>query len=215
MMVVPIVEGHGDKEAVPVLLRRLVNDAEAWDRVRIDQPIKCNRSQLVKRDVLTKRVRVASRRKDCGAVLIIFDSDDDCPVELAAQVREWAVSEAGPVHCEVVLARREYEAWFLAAAESLRPHHSVKSNAHSHPDPESPRDAKGRLEEMMNISYSETTHQPAFSAAFCMAAAYDRCRSFRKLVDSFGRLMVSLGVDLPAWPPRTWQEVACTNADGR
>lgn len=61
---------------------------------------------------------------------------------------------------------------------------------------------------MMRISYGETTHQPAFSAIFCMAAAYARCRSFRKLISSFGRLMGGLGVDLPAWPPPAWQEIA-------
>ena len=208
MVVVPIVEGHGDALAVPVLLRRLVDAATAWDAVRIDQPIRCNRGKLVKEDELKKRVRLARLRKDCGAVLIIFDSDDSCPVDLAAQVREWAVAAAGPVLCEVVLAKREYEAWFLATVESLRTHSDVNSDAQSHPDPESPRDAKGRLKAMMNISYSETVHQPAFSAIFCMAAAHARCRSFRKLVGSFGRLMDGVGADLPAWPPSAWQGAA-------
>lgn len=208
MMVVPIVEGHGDAAAVPVLLRRLVDAAKAWDAVRIGQPIRCKRGQLVDQAELTKRVRLARLRKDCSAILILFDSDDDCPVELAARVREWAVAQAGPVCCEVVLAKREYEAWFLAAVESLRAHHSVKSDARSHPNPESPRSAKGRLEAMMHISYSERTHQPAFSAIFCMAAAYARCRSFRKLISSFGRLMDGLGVRPPAWPPLAWREIA-------
>lgn len=210
MMVVPIVEGHGDAAAVPVLLRRLVDIAKAWHAVRIGQPIRCNRGQLVKQGELRKRVRLARLRRNCGAILIIFDSDKDCPVELAAQVREWAVAEAGPVPCDVVLAEPEYEAWFLAAVESLREHHSVKSNAQSHPEPESPPGAKGGLEAMMHISYSERTHQPAFSAIFCMAAAFEHCRSFRKLVGSFGRLMESLGVEPSAWPPRTWQAIACT-----
>ena len=205
MTVVPIVEGYGDEAALPVLLRRLVDVAMAWAEVRIDQPIRCSRGKLVKEVELKKRVRLARFRKDCDAVLIVFDSDDDCPVELAAQVREWAIAEAGPA-CEVVLAKREYEAWFLATAESLRTHHSVRSDAESHPHPESPRDAKGRLEAMMHISYSERIHQPAFSAIFCMAAAYARCRSFRSLISAFGRLMDVLEVDLPAWPPRAWQE---------
>ena len=207
MVVVPVVEGHGDVAAVPVLLRRLASAAKAWD-VRIGQPIRCSRNQLVNETELRKRVRLARLREDCGAILVIFDSDDDCPVEVAAKVREWAVAEAGPVLCEVVLAKREYEAWFLAAVESLRAHHSVKGDAQSHPDPESPRGAKGRLDSMMHISYSERTHQPAFTAIFCMAAAYARCRSFRKLIGSFGRLMGGLGVDLPDWPPGTWLETA-------
>ena len=206
-MIVPIVEGHGDAAAVPLLLRRLVEAAQAWE-IRIGQPIRCKRSQLVDRVQLTKRVRLARLRNECRAVLIVFDSDDDCPVELAAQVRDWAVAEAGPVCCEVVLAKREYEAWFLAAVESLHAHRSVKRDAKSHPDPESPRGAKGKLEAMMHISYSERTHQPAFSAIFCMATAYARCRSFRKLISSFGRLMDGLGVRPATWPPRAWEENA-------
>ena len=43
MTVVPIVEGHGDAAAVPVLLRRLVGAAMAWEEIRIDQPIRCSR----------------------------------------------------------------------------------------------------------------------------------------------------------------------------
>lgn len=205
MVVVPIVEGHGDAAAIPVLLRRLVDLAKAWDAVRIGQPIRCNRNQLLQEAQLRKRVRVARLREDCGAIMVVFDSDRDCPVERAGQVREWAVAEAAPGYCDVVLAQREYEAWFLATVESLRTHRSVKSDAVSLPHPESPLDAKGRLEAMMRISYSERTHQPAFSAIFCMADAYACCRSFRKLVDSFGRLMEGFGVDLSAWP-RAWQK---------
>ena len=206
MTIVPIVEGHGDVKAVPVLLRRLVDAAQAWESIRIDRPIRRKRSQLVDQDALRKSVRLAGLRGD--AVLVIFDSDDDCPVEIAAQVQEWAVAEAGHLACEVVLANREYEAWFLAAVESLREHHGVKDDAVSHPHPESPRGAKGVLEAKMHIGYSETTHQPAFSAMFCLSAAYAGCRSFRKLVGSFGRLVVGVGADLPAWPPPAWRRHA-------
>ena len=203
LVIVPIVEGHGEVQAVPTLLRRLVGAAEAWAEVRVGRPIRCSRSQLVDEIHLRKRVRLARRREHRSAVLIIFDSDDDCPVEIAVQVRGWAVSEAGP-YCEVVLAKCEYEAWFLATVESLRTHSDMMDDAQSHPQPESPRDAKGRLAAMMHTSYSETVHQPAFSDIFCMAAAYARCRSFRKLIGSFGRLIEGEGVHLPAWPPPAW-----------
>ena len=52
MVVVPIVEGHGEVAAVPVLLRRLVDAASAWNAVRIGAPIRCNRSQLAKQSEL-------------------------------------------------------------------------------------------------------------------------------------------------------------------
>ncbi len=204
MTIVPIVEGHGDVQAVPVLLRRLIGAAQAWEQLSIDTPIRRKRSQLVDQRQLIKSVRLARLRKDCRGILVIFDSDDDCPVEIAAQVREWALAEAGHLACEVVLANREYEAWFLAAVESLRGHHGVKDDAVSHPHPESRRGAKGVLEAKMHIGYSETRHQPAFSNVFSMSAAYAGCRSFRKLVASFGRFMDAVGATPPAWPPQTW-----------
>ena len=203
MIIVPIVEGHGEVQAVPTLLRRLVGVAEAWADVRIGRPIRCKRSQLVDETQLRKRVRLARRREHRNTVLIIFDSDDDCPVELAERVRGWVAAEAGP-YCEVVLAKCEYEAWFLATIESLRTHSDVMDDAEPHPHPELPRDAKGRLGALMRTSYSETVHQAAFSDMFCMAAAYARCRSFRKLTSSFGRLIERAGVHLPAWPPPAW-----------
>ena len=54
-------------------------------------------------------------------------------------------------------------------------------------------------------SYSETADSPALSAAFDLAIAHQRCRSFRHLVTVFGQLVVALGATLPApWPPADW-----------
>src|SRR2546426_7135782 len=46
------------------------------------------------------------------------------------------------VPCAVVLAHREYEAWFLASLESLRGRRGIRGDAEAHPDPEEPRDRK-------------------------------------------------------------------------
>ena len=45
----PIVEGHGDVEAFPVLLRRFVQEAEVW-AVDIGRPIRRPRHRLVEED---------------------------------------------------------------------------------------------------------------------------------------------------------------------
>ena len=90
--------------------------------------------------------------------------------------------------CGVVLAHREYEAWFLAAIESLRGRRGVRIDAESHPNPENPRGAKEQLELRMHprASYVETADQPAFSAQFSLEVAYRRSRSFRRLATSLG-----------------------------
>ena len=140
-------------------------------------------------------VRLALVQDDCRAILILFDGDDDCPKELAPTVESWARDEAGPVPCFVVVAHREYEAWFIASF---------------HPDPEAPRDAKGKLEDRMGAgqSYSETLDQAALTASFDMSAAYASCRSFRRMVRAFGLLVTGIGIELGTWPPAAWQEGA-------
>ena len=207
MTIQPIVEGHGEVDATPVLLRRLIAEAESWETT-IGRPIRRNRSQLVRQPELERSVRLARLQPDCGGILVMFDGDRDCPAELGTAVRRWAVAAAGEVPCEVVLPHREYEAWFLAAIESLRGHGGIRPDAVPHPEPETPRGAKAQLEARMHPggSYFETTDQPAFSALFSMKAAHRRCRSFRKLTSSFGTLLRAMGHEVTPWPPAAWTE---------
>ena len=205
MKIQPIVEGHGDVEALPVLLRRFCDEAEVWD-VEIGKPIRRPRSRLVDEEGTGQAVRLALLQPDCRAVLILFDGDDDCPAELGTSVQEWATAAANGIPCRVALAHREYEAWFLAGIEWLRGRRGVRIDAEPHPDPERPRDAKKELEARMTpgATYLETTDQPALSALFSLPAAYQRTRSFRKLATSFADLVRAMGYDLDTWPPATW-----------
>ena len=206
MTLQPIVEGYGEVEAVPVLLRRLRDEAQTWE-VRVSRSIRRKRSQLVQKAELEKAVRLALLQPDCSAILILFDADDDCPADLAPAIRAWADAVAGGVPCEVVLAKREYEAWFLGSIESLRGLRGIRSDAAVHSEPETPRDAKGELEERMHAesSYFERDDQPALSAQFAFPDAHRRCRSFRKLASAFGTLVRAMGVEIAYWPPTEWE----------
>jgi len=206
MTIQPIVEGHGEVAAVPVLLRRLQAECRAYG-LGIGKPIRQHRSQLCQEETLRRAVRLALLQPDCGAILILFDSDDGCPKDLAPPVQRWACDEARDRPCAVVLAHREYEAWFLGAIESLRGKRGILPDAAPHPNPEGPRDAKGELEARMppGRSYSETADQAALTARFDLATAYARCRSFRRMISAFGSLAARMGVTLPEWPPASWQ----------
>ena len=206
MTIHPIVEGYGDVDAVPVLLRRLVDEAQTWD-VGVGRSIRRKRSQLVQKTELQKAVRLALLQPDCSAILILFDADDDCPADLAPTIHRWADAVAGGVPCEVVLAKREYEAWFLGSIESLRGLRGIRSDAAAHSEPETPRNAKGQLEERMHAesSYFERDNQPALSAQFAFPDAHRRCRSFRKLVGAFGTLARAMGAEIVRWPPTEWE----------
>jgi len=151
-------------------------------------------------------VRLAILQGDCGAILILFDGEDECPLARAKEVAGWAARVSGSTPCAIVVAYREYETWFLSALESLRGKRGIRTDAVAPPNPESRRDAKSALEEYMPPSrgYSETLDQPAMSALLDLGSAYRRNRSFRRLVSAMAILMRRLGCDPGAWPPTSW-----------
>lgn len=204
MVVQPIVEGQGDVTAVPILLRRLAEQAEAWN-VQIARPHRRRRNQLARKADLQNAVRVALLTPGCAGVLILFDADDDCPRECASEFDAWAREAAHHVPCAVVMSNREYEAWLLAGIKSLRGISGVRVDAVVHPNPETPRDAKGELKKLMEDDrYLSTVHQAKLTANFDLIEAYCQCRSFRKLVRAFGLLLEGSDMRPTPWPPAAW-----------
>lgn len=205
MIIQPIVEGQGDEAAVPLLLRRLRDEAQAWG-LEVGRPQRRRRTQLVKKDSLQIAVRVAALRENCAGILVLFDADDDCPAELVPTLDDWAREAAGDLPCVVVMANREYEAWFLASMEALRGKSGVLDDATWLGDPETPRDAKGELERRMRpgASYSPAVDQAPMTHHLNLERTYRACRSFRKLVSAFGTLAAAAGVAPEVWPPAAW-----------
>lgn len=206
MNIQPIVEGHGEVAALPILVRRLRDDSQAFN-IDVNRPIRATRAQLVREDTLKQRVRLALLQEQCGAILIVFDADDDCPKHLAPTIQRWANEESAPVPSAVVMANREYEAWFLASIDSLRGRRRIRNDAAFSLNPEVPRAAKHELEQCMieGSTYSETVDQPALSSLFELQQAYAKSRSFRRLVNAFCLLAMQLGNAPIDWPPASWR----------
>ena len=110
-----------------------------------------------------------------GRILIVLDANGDCPAELGPAVLQRARRQRSDRRIEVVFAKCEYGAWFLAAAESISPDVSAPA------DTESIRGAKEWLRERIQGSYSPTADQAALTARFDMAAARSRSSSFDKM----------------------------------
>lgn len=181
-----------------MLFRRFQVESGCYDLV-FNRPLRKRRSEIVNEIPLRETVRIALRQTGgCNGILILFDADRDCPL--------WAAAEAGTIPCEAVLAHREYESWFLASLASLRGARGVRTDATPHPDPESVRGAKEKLEASMldGRTYSETLDQAALTALFDMAAAYRSCRSFRRMVSAFGKVAAGAGAPMADWPPASW-----------
>jgi hypothetical protein len=124
-----IVEGHGEVRAVPILVRRLVRFVNPDVYADVQHPIRITRSKLLASGELERAVELAVRGLPAsGVVLIIIDSDDDCPKELAPVLLTRATrAMAGRSVAGVVLATSEFESWFIAAAESIAGHAGLAS----------------------------------------------------------------------------------------
>lgn len=193
-MIYPIVEGDGEVQAVPVLLRRLIPELGVY--IEIGQSIKRHRSDLVIEQKFKYTIQeIILPKPELEAVLILFDADDDCASSYVPQMLEWWRETASQIPCAVIMARREYEAWFLAAIDSLRGVRGISQNAEYQADPEQKRDAKGAVRRftLRTAPYTPTADQPALSAVFDLSQAYRRASSFRKLVKELCRVLTELG----------------------
>ncbi|WP_083816689.1 DUF4276 family protein [Thermaerobacter marianensis] len=192
MRIASIVEGHGDVDAVPALLRRIAHACGAYD-VRILPPIRVARTHIRANDPELERVVELARYRlqGSGGLIVVFDADTDCPAQLGPSLQQELEKKVAPVKTAVVLAKMEFEAWFLAAIESLRGFRGIRENAVPPPDPESIRGAKEELRRMMvpERGYGETVDQVAFASRFDLQLARSRSPSFDKFYREVMRLL--------------------------
>lgn len=191
-----IVEGHGEVDALPVLLRRLNEWRPGPHYAQVLPPIRVHRDRFLNREEeLRKQLLLAAAKcGEQGWILVVLDADDDCPVSLAAKVRQRAKRYVPHRRLSVVLAKREYEAWLVAAARSLDGRRGFRCPEGTPADAEAPRDAKGWLRQNMEGGvYSEVLDQPAFTAHFDLQQAFENSRSFRKLCKEWQVNIVDMG----------------------
>lgn len=193
-MIQPIVEGQGEEAAFPILLRRLMPELGCFVEIG-GSPIRSRRTQMVREQDFKRVVQFAYFKPGVCAALVLLDADDDCAAAHVPNMLRWAKEVAPQMPTAVVIARREYEAWFLAAIESLRGKRGISLEAAYLQNPEEKRDAKGAIKSFMpeDMSYSPTADQPALSALFDLQADYRGASSFRKLVKELCRILEELG----------------------
>jgi len=120
-LIVPIVEGHGEVQAVPVLIRRIFAAFQPEIHPQINPPSRIKAgSFLADPAYFEKFIRLAAAKaaQGNGTVLILLDREDDCPRTLGPDLLARARHVRPDIPCIVALAYREYETWFLAAATS-------------------------------------------------------------------------------------------------
>jgi hypothetical protein len=176
-----LVEGHGEVEALPILLGRLAQRLAPQARVEILPPYRLPRGKMLQRpDELDRALNMLARRtQPHGGILVLLDADDDCPAQQGPKLLKLAQAARPDRKIEVVLANREFEAWFLAAASSLAGQLGLPNDLSPPPNPEGLRNAKGWLSQRMPLGYSETADQPVFVRHMdldqaCAAPSFDK-----------------------------------------
>jgi hypothetical protein len=188
-----VVEGEGEVKALPILLRRLAHDLGHWT-VRFPKPHRHHRGKLLGPGGLERVIdQVALLNPHAAGILVLLDADDDCPATLAPSLLTRARAARPDRRISVVLANREFEAWFLAAAPSLAGIRGLPGDLKAHPDPESPRDCKGWLTHQRTDghSYRPAADQSAVANAFDLAAARQHSPSFDKFCRDLANLLAT------------------------
>ncbi len=190
LRVVPIVEGHGDVKAVPILLRRIGLELLDEQYIEVMRPIRRPRLSVVKREELERAIGFAvdklasahGRASRHSMVLVLLDADPDAACELGPKLKALA-AEIRPDHdIACVLANVEYETWFVAAADSLRDVLAVPTESKALGNPEELRRGKRWIRRYFKKdSYSETSDQPSMTEKMDL-------RQCRKASPSFDRL---------------------------
>lgn len=185
--IVPIVEGHGELEAVRILLTRTIQELLGGPYPVVLPPIRQSRSKLVAKPKELERavslgalkLREQSATFDRGLVLVLLDADEDLPCELAPRLLERTRRDDVDTCC--VLANPEYETWFVAAASSLSKYLLVAGDDDVE-DPETKRYKKAWIERrFVGSPYSPPIDQPRLTAAMDLAMCRAGSPSFDKL----------------------------------
>ncbi len=105
-----VVEGHGDGQAALNLVVRL------WDDLKLPtlhwaDPIRGK--NLHQERGVHKACQLVRSKADVAGLLLLRDEDDGCPKDTAPQAATWVGGLRMPFPVAVVLAHREYEAFFL------------------------------------------------------------------------------------------------------
>lgn len=188
LRIAPIVEGHGEDNAIRILLQRVWAELLGGEYVEVIKPIRGKRTKLVQSSELARAIDLAvlklrsSSSGDPAVVLILVDAESDLPCILGPHMLSIARGHRSDVDISCVIANVEYETWFVAAAESLGDYLDLAAD-HAVPDfPETSRQGKAWIQRRFKgVKYSETVDQPAMTSRMDLSLARTRSPSFDKL----------------------------------
>lgn len=207
-LLVPIVEGHGEQYAVPILLRRWLEHRNYDEHFDVpDEAVKAVGCGALKCPEDPRRhlgiehyVRGALRAKADG-IIAILDADKEClqraqngHMALGPYLLARARAVAGDVPITIVVANRTFEAWLLASRQALFRSELVRRDAPlvRLSQPEARPGGKGVMGEYLGERYSPRVHQPGLTGAMSFSpGTRKRSPSYSKLLRELDKLAMA------------------------
>ncbi len=192
--IISIVEGHGEVEALPLLIRLIFEQNPSFGSVdvlkpirhRRDQLIKDNSAQLIKATQLSiLKLQQASPTSDFNWILVLIDAEDDCVAKVSRTLRQTIADHpAIAAQTKVVIAERCFESWFAASATSMLSVIGLSEEAAKAVQSDSKIHGKGWLKKYVT-HYRETVDQPRLTASMDTTIARKHNASLNRLVEIF------------------------------
>ena len=204
-VIVPIVEGAGDKYAVPDLVRKILWQCNRYDLDVAQSVVAKGKFRL--RDKFEQILRYAVK-KGASAILVLLDADDKCPREEAINLAGRADVLRLQIPIAVVCAKSEYETWFICnlgdeEGTCIKERLGLPKKLSSPDNPEDIRDAKGWLRGHMSQdqAYRETADQQPLTHLIEMDLVRKRSRSFRRIWHAIEELVDAVEYDVVVVTP--------------
>lgn len=202
LRIAAIVEGDGECTAVPALIRRFGEMLGFGGKVVVHPVLRVPASLLVKPGQLERHVELAARKlQGPGGVFVLLDCEDDCPADLGPKLSKRAKTARPDLPVALVLAHREYEAWFLAAAESLASKRGFPADLAPPANPEAIRGCKEWLCDQLpkGAIYDPCDDQTALTVLFDMMTARENSDSFDKCWRELTALLAEVATVTPGF----------------
>lgn len=173
-----VVEGPGDRNALPVLLRKHLH-GEGEYRDVLGKPVATNgRDKALKVNGIEGFALAAALRPGCVGVLVVLDGEGDCVADLGPSLLERVGNAVGkPVR--IALADCDFESWLFASAETLDLELVFSEDIVG----------QGAIKEALKpAKYVKPTWQPRLTHRMEIGRAAQRSDSLRRMLARFDEL---------------------------
>lgn len=213
-----IVEGDGELKAAPKLLSKTLLHIERYD---VSPGLTQNAGgrhvllRTVKRHPKDKCLEDFIKRAydytEDDAVIVMLDSEGDCPVTLAKQLAARVVAHGARRPTAIVVAHRMYEAWFLACGPAFVGKALLGCPAFGEDfvvldsSDETTRGPKTHIKEHLprDRGYKETQDQEILTSWVDIEMARQNSRSFQRFLDAVRELLSAIDAGTRDVTPRT------------